>query len=92
MTKEEYKTYEDRFEEFMRLNDLINLTRIDSDQDSYFSWERCECCLRPLGGDRIDASGYSRTGVVYEFSICLDCEYYAEYGQLDDITMMSMEE
>ena len=92
MTKEEYKEYQDRFEEFMRLNDLTNLTRMDNESEGHFSAARCECCLTPLAGNRIDASGYSRTGVVYEFSICSDCEYYAEYGQLDDMAMLDIED
>ncbi len=91
MEKWEYKAYQDRFEEFMFLNDLTNLTRINHEVESYFSSQPCECCGTNLGGNRIDASGYSRTGVIYEFSICTDCEYYAEYGQLDDMTMNNME-
>jgi len=91
MNKQEYREYEARFEEFMRLNKLNNLTRIDNKDEPYFSWSTCECCLTHLGGNRIMASGYSRTGVVYKFEICTDCEYYAEYGQLDDMTMMEIE-
>ena len=96
MTKQEYKEYEIRFAEFMRLNELNNLTRIDGPdeddfQEPYFSWRPCEVCQTHLGGNRIEANGYSRTGVIYEFEICTDCEYYAEYGQLDDMTMMDME-
>ena len=90
MNKQEYKEYQERFEEFMRLNELNNLTRIDNEQEVYFSWRPCECCQTRLGGDRIEASGYSRTGVIYEFEICTDCEYYAEYGQLDDMTMLEI--
>jgi hypothetical protein len=92
MTKEEYKEYEYNVEQFMFLNGLDNLTRIDNEQEPYFSWMPCECCGSRLGGDRIDASGYSKSKVAYEFSICTDCEYYAEYGQLDDMTMLDMEE
>jgi len=55
---------------------------------NHFSWRPCECCHRPLGGDRYPASGYSRQGVVYMFEICVDCLYYNEYGRLDDITML----
>ena len=112
MNKQEYVEYENRFAEFMRLNELNNLTRIDNvchcfdaidgvfefecdcdedyQQEPFFSWRPCEVCQTRLGGNRIDASGYSRTGVIYEFVICTDCEYYAEYGQLDDMTMMDM--
>jgi hypothetical protein len=88
MNKEEYKAYQDRFEEFMRLNELTNLSRIDNEDEAYFSWQPCECCQTRLGGNRVTVSGCSR----YEFLICADCEYYAEYGQLDDMTMMEIEQ
>jgi hypothetical protein len=31
-------------------------------------------------------------GEVYEYSVCSDCLYYAEYGCLDDWTMMEIED
>ncbi len=31
-------------------------------------------------------------GTILEFEVCSDCLYYAEYGQLDDMTMMYLEE
>ena len=60
-----------------------------------FSWRNCECCDRPLGGDR-----YIATGIIedtdgeglFEYSICSDCMYYIEYGRLDDMTMMEIED
>lgn len=61
-------------------------------EESYFSWTPCDCCGRPLGGDRYHATGYHRpTNDVYEYEICVDCVYYAEYGQLDDMTMLDIE-
>ena len=87
-SQEDYETYQKRVAEFMRQNELNNLTRVNNDSEPFFSGQACECCLRDLGGNRIAASGYSRTGVIYEFDICTDCEYYAEYGQLDDMTML----
>lgn len=62
--------------------------------EAFFSWRPCDCCGAHLGGDRYRASGYNRKEnrvQVYE-EVCTDCIYYAEYGQLDDITMMELEE
>ena len=53
----------------------------------------CDCCKTSLAGDRMDAHGYNpTTKQILEYTICTDCEYYAEYGQLDDMTMMEMSE
>jgi hypothetical protein len=67
-----------------------------ADQDClnepFFSWHRCDCCNRPEGGDREFATGYNpTTKEVQEYSICTDCAYFAEYGRLDDTTMMGIE-
>jgi hypothetical protein len=61
---------------------------IEFPNEAYFSWNPCDCCGRPEGGDRMDANGYNpTTQEIEEFVICTDCEYYAEYGRLDDTTM-----
>jgi hypothetical protein len=61
--------------------------------EPYFSWHRCDCCGSSLGGNREFATGYNpTTKEVQEYSICEDCVYYAEYGRLDDMTMLSIEE
>ena len=60
--------------------------------EPYFSWQPCDCCGSHLGGDREFATGYNPTTTeVQEYSICSDCAYYAEYGRLDDTTMMEVE-
>lgn len=96
MTKQEYQNYCDRFARFMQTHGLCNLTAKSDENgtsEPYFSWSPCECCHRPLGGDRYDADGYSATqNCALEFTVCPDCIYYAEYGQLDDMTMLEMEE
>ena len=56
-----------------------------------FSSSPCECCNRPLGGDRVKAMGITEDDKMYEYSICVDCQYYIEYGRLDDTTMMDIE-
>lgn len=96
MTTKEYAEYEQSFSEFMTREGIANLSTIQAADgeatEPYFSWRRCECCNRPVGGDRYDANGYNPTSkeVCGPYSICEDCAYYAEYGQLDDMTMMDM--
>lgn len=59
----------------------------------WFSNAWCDCCGTHLVGDRYHASGYNpETKEVQEYEVCQDCLYYAEYGQLDDMTMMDMED
>ena len=90
-TTKDYKKYEEQVEQFFFLEGIANLSRVSSQEESWFSWRPCECCKRSLGGDRITASGYHKeTGTIFEYDICLDCEYYAEYGQLDDMTMLDL--
>ena len=66
--------------------------------EPYFSWRHCECCGSHLGGDRHPASGYCPPegggpgGECFEYEVCTDCIYYATYGQLDDQTMMDIED
>ena len=92
MNKAEYEKYEARFLKFMAKEGIRNLSPVFA-EGPYFSWRPCECCLRPLGGNREHATGYNpETKEIQEYAVCLDCLYYAEYGQLDDITMLDMEE
>lgn len=61
--------------------------------DPYFSWTYCECCQQPLGGNRQHATGANNdTHEIQEYEVCEDCIYFAEYGRLDDTTMMNLEE
>ncbi len=61
--------------------------------EPFFSWTPCDCCQRPLGGNREHATGYNpTTKEIQEYTVCEDCVYYAEYGRLDDTTMMEVEE
>jgi hypothetical protein len=60
--------------------------------EPHFSWRSCDCCQRPEGGDREFATGWNpTTQEVQEYSVCTDCAYYAEYGRLDDMTMLEIE-
>lgn len=57
-----------------------------------FSTNSCECCGSNLAGERYHVTGYHpESKEIYCYDICVDCYYYAEYGQLDDITMMEIE-
>ncbi len=60
--------------------------------EPYFSWSPCDCCNTHEGGNREDATAYNPiTKEIFQFTICEDCAYYAEYGRLDDMTMDDIE-
>ena len=69
-----------------------DMTDDEKDCEPFFSWSSCDCCRSNLGGNRHHATGYNATTKqIYCYSICDDCVYYAEYGRLDDQTMMEVE-
>jgi hypothetical protein len=93
MTTREYAEYQAAVAAFMESEGLANLSRTAECDEDFFSWRSCDCCGTNLGGSRIDANGYNpTTREVQEYVICTDCEYYAEYGQLDDQTMADLTE
>lgn len=106
MTKQEYVDYQHRIAQFLERENLQTFSQepnklesgeYDTESDypeAYFSWQPCECCGSPLGGNREDYIGFNQeTGEVQgPYSICVDCVYYTEYGQLDDVTMGEMGE
>ncbi len=57
-----------------------------------FSHLPCDVCDRHLGGDRHPYALHNRGADLVAVDICSDCRYYAEYGQLDDMTMLEIEE
>lgn len=90
MTKQEYRQYQRNFEAFMNYEGITNLT---GEGETYFSWRACNCCGTRLGGQRQQAKGFNpRTREVHEYEVCMDCVWYAEYGTLDDETMLSIED
>jgi hypothetical protein len=92
-TKADYDEYVSDCEAFFKANGIEGGFSVEEDSEPYFSWTRCDCCDRNLGGDRYDVTSYSqRDKEVYEFSVCTDCYYYAEYGRLDDQTMLDIGE
>lgn len=60
--------------------------------EPFFSNRPCDCCKTYLAGNRCHATGYNpEEKQIQEYDVCEDCVYYAEYGQLDDQTMMEIE-
>ena len=95
-TTSDYREYEMRVRDFFRDEGITNLsTKADEEgnTEASFSWRRCDCCHRSLGGDRYECSGWNPTAQqIQEYSVCQDCVYYAEYGKLDDTTMMNLKD
>jgi hypothetical protein len=96
MNHVEYADYEARFAAFMEREGLSNLSTVSDDDgntEPSFSWNPCHCCQRRFGGDRYDCNGYNPTTEEVQdgYRVCTDCVYYAEYGQLDDMTMLDVE-
>jgi len=94
MNKTEYKQYENKVADFMEGEGITNLSTISDENgnvEPYFSWSSCDCCGSMLGGNRYDCNGWNpRVKEIQEYTVCADCVYYAEYGQLDDMTMMDI--
>lgn len=91
MTKREYAAYERDVAAFFQAEGITNLSPVQD--EPFFSTYMCECCLRPLAGDRYKASGFNpTTEEITTYEVCTDCIYYVSYGQLDDETMLDMEE
>lgn len=91
MTMAEYAEYQQAVADFFEREGIANLSSTST--EPFFSWRPCECCGRPEGGDREEANGFNPTTQdVQDYDcICIDCIYYAEYGQLDDATMQGVE-
>lgn len=91
MTKKEFAEYEAAVKEFFS-HGLQNQSVKEGCDEPYFSSSPCECCQRPLAGDRYDCDAYNtETGEIEKHSLCPDCVYYAEHGRLDDTTMHEIE-
>lgn len=90
MTRIEYASFQANVRRFMEREGIENLAH--EGEDSCFSWRGCECCGTSKGGGRVTATGYNRdTDEAQHYTVCEDCIYYAQYGQLDDQTMLDME-
>lgn len=108
MTKTEYADYEQRFSDGTKdisflssgsylescsvcPRDLEYDDGVSYDCEPHFSWSTCDICARDQGGDRETAHGIY-DGRTIHLNICTDCVYFNEYGKLDDMTMMELEE
>lgn len=95
MTAKEYAEYESTVATFFEREGVTNLSTVtdeDGNSEPWFSWGSCDCCRTRFGGNRYNANGFNpTTKEVQEYVVCEDCIYYAEYGQLDDMTMLDMD-
>lgn len=95
MTRANYAAYVARVEAFLDRRGIYTFSPDVSEDASHddFSWRRCDCCGTTLGGDRSNCTAFhERTGEIVEVYACSDCVYFVAYGQLDDMTMLSIEE
>lgn len=94
MNRKEYKEYQETIAYFFETEGIRNLSPTNMEDEPYFSSSSCDCCNRSLGGDRYQCSRYNaeHDTIVEDYEICPDCYYYAEYGQLDDMTMQEIED
>ena len=68
---------------------ISNGTALD---EGSFSWSSCEICGRPFGGDRYAVHAVNDDNEILHFDACEDCVYFLEYGRLDDMTMLEIED
>jgi hypothetical protein len=89
-SQKDYDEYKERVESFFK-NEGISILSCEYDEPS-FSHNSCECCGRPLGGDRYTMKGLTHAKPygqeIFDYYVCTDCLYYNEYGQLDDMAML----
>jgi hypothetical protein len=85
-THADYRKFQRNFELFVK---DFKLSHLSTGSENTFSWDRCDCCLDDDGGDRYALYAHQEgNSEIVTFSVCPDCLYYANYGQLDDETMM----
>jgi len=106
MTKREYAAYVERVEFYLKGLEFVSTGPCpgceecaeffpdgqdgESVCEPWFSWSPCEICNRPLGGNREPWHGVL-DGEIVHGSCCVDCVYFLNYGQLDDMTMDEIE-
>jgi hypothetical protein len=94
MSKTEYADYEVRVNRFLAENKVKPgcFNNVDAENpEPYFTWRPCGCCGSRLGGNRERYNFATTDSMEFEAEVCTDCVYYLAYGQLDDMTMMEME-
>ena len=102
MTKQWYAEYQKRVAAFIAREQITFLStscqELDQlgnedapEREPWFSWSPCECCGSHLGGNREYLYARDASDEIVQFTICEDCVYYVNYGQLDDTTMLEIE-
>lgn len=76
--------YQKTVADFLKREELTNLSPKDLTSSPYFSWANCECCDSEEGGYREDCNGHNplTKEISGSYSICNACIHYLEYGQL----------
>lgn len=99
MNGKEYREYQESVHDFFDKEGITNLSiqNIDEDgeqEEPSFSWSYCDVCGSSLGGNRYTCNGYNPTTkeVQSDYEVCSNCYYFAEYGKLDDQTMLEIED
>lgn len=92
MTKTEYAEYVQRVDDFFKREGINCLS--SGGNEPFSSAQSCQCCGDSLYGDRYHCTAYHpETNEILEYeSICTDCVYFVEHGQLDDMTMLDIKE
>ena len=91
MTRADYENYVSAVSAFMEREGLANLSSTDG--ETFISSRPCECCGDPLQGEREECNGYNPTAKqIQTYTVCTDCVYFAEYGQLPDAIMAAIED
>lgn len=92
--KETYATYKASIREFRERERIVVIT---TDEEQYVSSRGCDCCGSPKQQLLVEAKAIVKflddKGEFQHvtFEVCEDCQYYLEYGSLDDTQMDEIE-
>ena len=96
MNKKEYQEYEKAVNDFFEREGINCLSQQPIDpnadeleyDDPYFSPRPCDVC-GGMAGDRRMCNGFNEETeeIQGDYEVCQDCEYYVEYGCLNDAAM-----
>lgn len=93
MKKSEYIEFQQIFDAFLEREGISGFIGESKDQETYYSTNPCECCGNPYSGRRHKVTACNRKeDTLVEYEVCTNCLNYAENGQLDDESMMCMED